>query len=132
MKKLQVLLSRRWKGFLLLITPNKAAIYPEYIPDRIKSAQTIKTRNYDNLVPLLIKHGVNYVDGLQITREKSQLVRHPMYPHGGTHWNYLAAYYTTKAVVENLEATTGKDLVNVEISGVDVGPPVGVIAIWPI
>ena len=70
--ELQDLLARRGVTFLLLITPSKAAIYPEYIPSNLCHTGPSSTRGYYTFVPLLDKHHVNYVDGHVITQQATQ------------------------------------------------------------
>ena len=67
--ELQDLLARRGVTFLLLITPSKAAIYPEYIPSNLCHAGPSSNRGYYDFVPLLDKHHVNYVNGHVITEQ---------------------------------------------------------------
>lgn len=124
MKELQDALEDRGKVFLLLITPSKAAIYPEYIPERLKVLGTSTIRNYDLLIPLLNKYHINYTDGHKITAEQKNLHMYDMFPKGGTHWNNLAAYYTTKQAIQKIEQLSSKRMVNLELSKVnyDVEP----------
>lgn len=125
MKTLQDILRGQGKTFLVMITPSKAAIYPEYIPDQLKYLQINTIRNYDLLVPLFDKYGINYVDGHKITKEQKSKSKYAMFPKGGTHWNYLAAYYTTEKVIEKIEELTGKRMKEIGLSGVESVKPVG-------
>lgn len=125
LKKLQDLLQLRGKPFLLFITPSKTAIYPEYIPDQLKVLQTNKPRNYDTIIPLLNKYGVNYVDGHKITIAHKNSGKYPMFPQGGTHWNLLASYYSSKAVLDKLEQITQKKFISLESSSVTETIPTG-------
>jgi alginate O-acetyltransferase complex protein AlgJ len=125
MKRLQDLLQQRGQAFLLLLTPSKAAIYPENLPDRLLSKKINIPRNYDNIIPLLHKYGVQYIDGHSITDTQKKSSGYDMFPQGGTHWNYLAAYYTAKASVEKLEKITGGNLVNFDLNKIEQGKPTG-------
>ena len=99
---LQYLLTRKGVAFLLLITPSKAAIYPEYIPRNLCRARPSIKRDYDSFVPLLDRHRINYVDGHVITQQATQIEKALLFCQGGLHWNNLGAYYTARAVIDEL------------------------------
>ena len=61
--EIQDRLGRRGIAFVLLITPSKASIYPEFIPDIFCSSPKSTSRDYENFVPLLDQYKINYVDG---------------------------------------------------------------------
>jgi len=75
-------------SFVFVITPNKASLYPEDIPDRYlentKNGKQMPT-NYDILVPLLKKYRVPYVDGREITLEHKDALPLRAFPKTGTH-----------------------------------------------
>jgi hypothetical protein len=88
--------------------------------------QTDVIRNYDSLIPMLKKYGINYVDGHQITSEQKTINKYGMFPEGGTHWNKLAAIFTAQKAVEQIKQWSGKNLGNIEISRIDVDQtPIG-------
>lgn len=120
MQALQQALNNRGVTFLLLISPSKASIYPEYIPQRMKAMQTNHLRNYDMLIPLLDKYQINYVDGHQITQDNKETSGFEMFPQGGTHWNYLAAYYSAKQAVDRMEQLTARDMIDLELAAINV------------
>ena len=124
-KKLQDILEERGKVFVLMITPSKAAIYPEYIPDNWMRIKKNPLRNYDSLIPLLDKYNINYVDGHKITMEAKLKNEHAVFPRGGTNWNNLAAYYTAKEVVNKISQLSGKNMVNIDLEKIELKPPVG-------
>nr|WP_275901674.1 hypothetical protein [Paenibacillus sp. SYP-B3998] len=125
MKRVQDLLQKKGKTFLLLLTPSKAAMYPEHIPDRLISKKTSISRNYERIIPLLNKYEIQYIDGHNITDTQKKSSGYDVFPQGGTHWNYLASYYTAKVLVEKLEQITGKDLVSFNLDKIEQGTPVG-------
>jgi len=122
-KELQVQLNSIGKTHLLLITPSKASIYPEYIPERYKMLRVDKIRNYDLLIPLLDKYGVNYIDGHKITLQHKLEDKYEMFPKGGTHWTNLAAYYTAKETVDFIEELRNIDMVNMVLESVELSYP---------
>ncbi|MDK8181682.1 hypothetical protein [Paenibacillus sp. UMB4589-SE434] len=124
-KELQLLLKKRGIAFLLVVTPSKASIYPEYISNVLNS-QNEKPRNYNNLIPLLDKYKINYVDGHEITRLKRNQGQYPLFPEGGTHWNKLGALYTTQAIIDNLQEQLSQDLTKLSLEDVKIdNNPIG-------
>ncbi|MEC0264325.1 alginate O-acetyltransferase AlgX-related protein [Paenibacillus anseongense] len=124
-KMLQDLLHEQGKTFLLLLTPSKASIYPEFLPNKLLSQKNNLARNYDNIKPLLDKYKIQYIDGHSITESEKKSSGYDMFPRGGTHWNYLGAYYTTKALVEKIENLTGKSLIDFNLNKIELLEPKG-------
>jgi hypothetical protein len=118
--ELQYLLARKGVAFLLLITPSKAAIYPEYIPSNLCRTGQSSIRGYYTFVPLLDKHHVNYVDGHVITQQATQIEKTPLFCQGGTHWNYLGAYYTARAMIEALNGLLNRKAGRLDLEAVHV------------
>lgn len=110
MKEIQERLREHGVEFTLLITPSKAAIYPEYIPTAFCEAPQTASRDYTQFLPLLDKYQLNYIDGHALTSEAKQKEIPPLFCQGGTHWNYLGAFYTVQPLVEQFGALTKKSL----------------------
>jgi alginate O-acetyltransferase complex protein AlgJ len=122
-KALQDALKEIGKTYIVLITPSKAAIYPEYIPNQFTALRgnSNRIRNYDVIIPLLNKYGINYIDGHQITMDHKS--ESEVFPRGGIHWNWLAAFYTTKHTIDKLSDLSGKKLNNFEVNKVTMSTP---------
>lgn len=120
MKEIQERLRERGVAFTLLITPSKAAIYPEYIPADFCDTPQTASRDYTQFLPLLDKYKLNYIDGHALTSEAKQKEILPLFCQGGTHWNYLGAYHTIKPLVEQFGALTEKSLGVLRIQGMTV------------
>ncbi|BBI35673.1 alginate O-acetyltransferase AlgX-related protein [Cohnella abietis] len=97
MKVVQDEITRLGKTFIFLITPSKAAVYPEFLPSVSSSS---KPRNYDLLLPLLDKYEINYIDGHRISMENKQHT--PIFPQEGTHWTYAGAFFTLQKLTEQV------------------------------
>lgn len=117
---LQSLLARKGLTFLLLITPSKAAIYPKYIPSYLCHAGPSSNRDYDNFVPLLDKYHVTYIDGHVITQQATQIEKAPLFCQGGVHWNYLGAYYTVRAMLDELNGLLHRKAGRFDLEAVNV------------
>jgi len=120
MAEMQNLLKMRGIMFLVLITPSKAATYPEYIPDVFGNARKGSKRDYDNMVELFNQYTINYVDGQRTTLEQKQQSSYPLFPQGGIHWNYLGAFYSTAALISKIESLSDKKLKHITLESVEV------------
>ena len=108
--EIQDRLGQHGMAFVLLISPSKAAIYPEFIPDIFCRSPKSTSRDYENFVPLLDQYKINYVDGHAITLAAKTREQAPVFSQGGTHWNYLGAYYTVERLLGMIEALTRQSI----------------------
>lgn len=119
LKRLQEACQRTGTAFVVLISPSKAAIYPEYIPDSWMRRYDPRPRAYEDLVASLRREGVHYVDGHAITAEAKSHAPAPVFPKGGTHWSQYAAWLTTNAMIASLQSQ-GRPLRPVEYEALKV------------
>ena len=97
-------------AFVLLISPSKATIYPEYIPDIFCRSPKSTSRDYENFVPLLDQYKINYVDGHAITLAAKTREQAPVFSQGGIHWNHFGAYHTVERLLEMIAALTDRSI----------------------
>jgi alginate O-acetyltransferase complex protein AlgJ len=113
MKYLSDRLKELGSCFVLVITPSKASIYPEDIPDRflekVKNGER-PANDYEILVPLLKKYDVPYVDGREITLEHKEALPVRAFPRTGTHWSRAVAFFTTVALLKTIGRETGREM----------------------
>lgn len=89
--KLQEALRARGVPFLVVVSPNKASVYPENIPARfIRRSRELEPGNYERWMPMLAARGVNYLDGRDFMLKLKQSDKFPVYAASGTHWSYYA------------------------------------------
>ncbi len=87
MRDLEAQLFEKACRMVLIIAPNKATVYPEYMPSRYKRAP-VKS-NLDRLYEYLDKYGVTAVDAKAVlTAHKSDAL---LYYYHDSHWNNLGA-----------------------------------------
>lgn len=116
LRSLQDVCDRMGIAFVFLITPSKASVMPEYIPERWLQRYDPRPRAYDQLLPLLEAHGVHFVDGHALSVEARGGAQSPVFPKGGIHWGSYAAWMSANAVVRGLIAQ-GKTLKPIAIVG---------------
>lgn len=118
-KHLQDACERNGTGFVLLITPSKAAVDPQFIPSEWMRGYDPKPRGYAELLPLLKDQGVHYVDGHALTVKAKSRAPAPVFPKGGIHWGQYAAWSTANALLALLH-TQGIALQPMEYSSLRV------------
>jgi hypothetical protein len=102
---LQRYLESRGSTLLVVITPSKPLLYPEYLPPKyvISERQSVPT-NYDKFVPLLEKHRVHFVDGEGYLSAHKATSPVPYFGNSSSHWNDPAACEVTAVVMAQLGA----------------------------
>ena len=113
LRRLQDALARRGTAFVFLISPNKAVIYPEYLPEGFVRpvGQRPKTA-YERMLPMLRSEGVHVVDGHAILLEEKARSPYPLFPPGGVHWNRYAAAVVLRQAWQHLGQQLGRPLVD--------------------
>jgi hypothetical protein len=92
------------KAFLYVITPSKAAVYPEYLPDRPCASRlrgtTTKLPAYERV---LEERAIHYLDGSRLLTGERAHQAIELFPRGGTHWNALGAGLAAREAVAILK-----------------------------
>ena len=102
-KRLQSACERLGIGFVMVVAPSKAAIYPEEVPSVWMRRYDPSPRAYDVMAPLLKKHGIHYVDGHMLAQQIKDQAPVPVFPKGGIHWTSYAAWVTSNAIITRLQ-----------------------------
>ena len=102
---------QRWyaaqgKVFVYVVTPSKAATYPQYLPDA--RACRAPPADRDSMLPtwdaILDRHGIRHVDAASLVRQSKGAFPFEMFPRGGTHWNTVSAALAAQSVVRAINA----------------------------
>lgn len=93
-------------GFLFVISPNKASMYPEEISLAWRRRYDPRPRGYPQLVELLRRHGIHFVDApaLLAAEQSAQPPPVPFFAKGGAHWNPRATWLVMNAIHAQLRA----------------------------
>jgi alginate O-acetyltransferase complex protein AlgJ len=92
------------KRFVFLISPSKAAQYPQYLPLGLSCPALTHAAN-DKLAPFraaLDARNVPYVDGAALTGSQARNYPIDLFPRGGTHWNLLGAAISAREISRKL------------------------------
>jgi hypothetical protein len=105
-KDIQDYATSRGKAFVYLITPSKAAIYPEYLPETevcpaVARGMVAKLPPYDRA---LDERGVRRLDASSLIAGERERHGISLFPRGGTHWNALGASLAATRLVSLLHA----------------------------
>ncbi len=109
LQQIQNALEKMGKKFVYVITPSKAAQYPEDLPQSAACAKNFKLIP-DKLTPYvhaLSDHHVHNFNGANFIHEKRQDYSIPLFPRGGTHWNVLAAGMALQEINQSLALPFG-------------------------
>jgi hypothetical protein len=119
LQKLQKLLETRGIGFALLVSANKAELYPENIPSSfIDSTRSVRKTAYEKLIPRLEARRINLLDGQRYFEERKTRVPYRYFSHTGTHWNDVAACMIASELGSLMQAHFGKKMRNFSCSPV--------------
>lgn len=92
----------RNQHFVYLITPSKAAYFPEYIPTQFSCKSEAARPDYRLLADLLRGADIPYIDGSKIILEAKGKYSAEIFPRGGIHWNMLGAALVTRALFQEI------------------------------
>ncbi len=113
--------------FALMITPNKASVYPEYMPDDIKVVNQLKRS--DQLVQYFEQNSdINIIKSKEALISIKENSPYNLYFKYGTHWNQVGAFIGSQQLSEALLGHKA-DLGTLEVDQFDYKvQPIGVPA----
>ncbi|OHD66428.1 MAG: hypothetical protein A2176_06790 [Spirochaetes bacterium RBG_13_51_14] len=119
LKSLQDVLKKHKVEFLLIITPSKTSIYPEYIPEKVIIRKNLsKKDSYQIFIPLLKRYGVNFLDGRKLFLALKKQSVPNLFPTSGSHWSLYGSYLFDTSLIEQMERLLGKRLVRIASRGI--------------
>jgi len=95
------------KVFLLVLAPNKAAYYSEYLPYQHEIGDSVNSAVF---LAELKAQGLNVFDVNAWFLEKKKTSNYPLIPKGGVHWSHYGVSVFVDSLLTNLEEDLGKDL----------------------
>lgn len=102
LKKVQDILAEHGKTFFVVMEPGKVRVYPEWLPDNVKSPENNLTAA--DLYPAIFDSlGVNYINIDAWFRLIKDTAPYALYPQLGTHWSNLAALHATDSILRYME-----------------------------
>ncbi len=107
------------KTLLIVLAPNKARVYPEFIPDHLKRNPTNKT-NYNTFLKGFKNSGINYLDFNQDFINKKESSPYLLFSQLGTHWSRLEAVRSTDSIMGYLSWLTKINLPRIRIKKIGI------------
>ena len=111
-------LAKRGITMVYLLSSSKASQYAEYIPEWYKNTKYPAAgyvRPYTRLKKLLSESTINYVDASDVYKEAGL---YATFPKTGIHWNHLASFEATRAVIDRFCEISGKNAFRLATRGV--------------
>ncbi len=113
----------RKQSFIYVLTPSKAAYYPEYIPSQFQCNPENPRSDEKMAIAALKKLGVPYVDASTLTVEGKGKYPVDLYPQGGIHWNTLGYALASRKLLDKISTLRRISLSPLEFSySVDRNP----------
>lgn len=124
LKRLQDYQKARGKAFLLVIGVTKASLYPEFIPKRYRAPENVrKTSNYETLLPLLKKYGINFFDTQDYFTKKKKTSKFSYFAPSAAHWGDVASCEVASEIMKSTSQQLGKPTINFTCSPVKIKKP---------
>ena len=106
--KLQLLkdkLQEKRIHLIVFITPSKAHIYPEAIPDLYLelSPEEKSTSSYEKLLNILDEKQIPYFDSIPYVFDLKETAAYPVYTKTGVHWSRVAAAIIASKLMHQME-----------------------------
>lgn len=127
LSRLRSLLRARSVHFLVMLTPSKAAMYSEHIPERLLVSPT-RADTYDRFTKLVRAQSLPLFDTVPLVRRLKAESPYPVFPPGGAHWSKYVSCKAGEAFTDQLQALLGREvpklrcdppLIKTKASGVD-------------
>jgi alginate O-acetyltransferase complex protein AlgJ len=116
--KLQARLRAEGRAFVFLISPSKAAVYPDLLPPGCDPPP--EPRPVERLRAALAERGVRVIDGSAILSDARRRQPWPVFGRDGTHWNVLGAGYVSMELLAEAERQLGRLVSRLELESVRV------------
>lgn len=108
--QLQDTLKKLGKHLMVVIGPNKADFFPEYLPDKDQIPRAGLKTNYDYYVKGMRQRNINLVDANGWFLEMKGKTAYPLFPQTGIHFSFYGAALFADSIISHVEEALNKDL----------------------
>lgn len=124
---LQERLASRGKILFLFISPSKAYVYPEYIPDSYVSIapEHFEMSSYEKLLSHLQQKSIPYYDSVPFVVSTRDSTEYPAYTATGIHWSHVKGFAVTQQLADAMEEQLDINLPEFELSWIPVPTAIG-------
>lgn len=109
------------KEMYIIITPSKAEIMSEYIPDKyyaLASENEGYIRGYDLLTEKLNNMGIKYFDSPKYLKENESIT--PIFYKTGIHWSFVSSTQVLSNFIKYINNTSNLDIRNLDVIGTEM------------
>ncbi len=110
LQHLQKLLEARNIPLIMCFSPSKAAMYPQDIPACYEAQRRETSTGYQQMLELLQKNKIPYVDGPGLLNAGKKDVSAPLMARCSSHWNNYGAFYSCDRFITVAESLTNSSL----------------------
>lgn len=110
LRLLQDYLEKNGSTLLVVVSPSKANLYPELLPDSYRDERfpDLPT-NYQAFVPLLREQGIHFIDAERYLEKQKAKVSYPLFTNTGAHWDPAASCPIAARIMSKLGDQLGRD-----------------------
>lgn len=118
LKTLDTNLKNKGKHLFVFITPSKAEIYFEDIPDKYMniSPENRTESTYSLFVKALEQTDIAWYDSTEDVRRLKETAEFPVFPKTGTHWSNVTGMICAEYLADSMEEQLGINLPEIEVS----------------
>ena len=111
-------LSDKGKKLFVFITPSKASVYPENIPDKyLAIAPKVRTESsYHLFIEALREKKISFYDSIPDIKALKETSDFRVFPRSGTHWSNVAAALCAQLLGDSMEEQLGIDLPEINVT----------------
>lgn len=120
-KELQDTLSKLGKHLFIIITPNKADYFSEYLPKEQQKNRTEKT-NYAYYIKGFKEQKINHIDMNQWFMDLKEGAKYPLFPQTGIHLTDYGSALFSDTLIGYVEQALNKNLPDFTWSNIELSP----------
>jgi len=113
LKDIQGYYQSRGRVFVYVVSPSKAAHFPEYFVDRVPCPSTLRARAQllPQFVGALKQAGIHVVDTASLIHARKATYEFDLFPQGGVHWNDVGRALAVSAIVDDINRQAGHEII---------------------
>jgi len=119
-KRLQDTLSKLGKHLFVIVTPNKADYFSEYLPVKQQEDRTGIKTNYAYYIKGFKEQNINHIDLNQWFMDIKQKTEYPLFPQTGIHLTDYGSTLFADTLIGYVERVLNKDLPNFTWSNMEL------------
>lgn len=91
---------------LFVLAPSKTSVYPEFLPDSIRSRRSAFSWS-EEYASLFKQHGIPHIDFIQLFQSMKTTESYPLYTRHGTHWDAAILPFVCDTLLRQISEVGG-------------------------